>query len=358
MTPENSESKDVLGIRPFGDSLKIITQGVVDGASAFLSRICLPAAEELGLLLKDKLSAWRAKNTINILQMAEKIAKQTHSTEVYAPPKLVFKAIEEGSWTEDSEIQKMWAGLLSSSCTRDGKDEGNLVFMNILSQLTNSEVKILNLACEKSKKRVSRGGWIYSKKMFLNLCELQELSNLDDEQQIDRELDHLHSLSLISGGFKADSKIADVSPTALALNMYVRAQGFLYAPIKYFESVLQHDPQTEVVEIIIEEFKSKPILKRKETIAIYKGKTIIFNGVLSNLSEWLYTPESKDIQISLNPLGSYYTVRGKINLKDYPELESARGGELYEMKGAIKDIDSISIELSDIQIKYIIEKEN
>lgn len=34
--------------------LNTLAQGAVDGAGAFLGRICLPAAEEFGLLLRDK----------------------------------------------------------------------------------------------------------------------------------------------------------------------------------------------------------------------------------------------------------------------------------------------------------------
>lgn len=47
---EDNKSLDVLGVKPIADSVNTVTKGTVDGASAFLSRICLPAAEEFGLL--------------------------------------------------------------------------------------------------------------------------------------------------------------------------------------------------------------------------------------------------------------------------------------------------------------------
>jgi hypothetical protein len=52
------------GLKPFGEATKILAQGTVDGASAFLSRICLPAAEEFGIVLKDQVRHWRNQNVI------------------------------------------------------------------------------------------------------------------------------------------------------------------------------------------------------------------------------------------------------------------------------------------------------
>ena len=43
----DDKSLDILGIKPVADSVNRLTRAAVDGASAFLSRICLPAAEEL-----------------------------------------------------------------------------------------------------------------------------------------------------------------------------------------------------------------------------------------------------------------------------------------------------------------------
>ena len=57
----DDKALDLLGIKGLSDSVKATTQGLLDGAAAFLSRVCLPAAEEFGLVLRDRVSAWRAK---------------------------------------------------------------------------------------------------------------------------------------------------------------------------------------------------------------------------------------------------------------------------------------------------------
>ena len=58
---------DLLGIKGLSDSVEATTQGLLDGAAAFLSRVCLPAAEEFGLALRDRISAWRAKTAAQML---------------------------------------------------------------------------------------------------------------------------------------------------------------------------------------------------------------------------------------------------------------------------------------------------
>ena len=72
MSDKDQQSFDILGIKPVGEAVNTIVKGSVEGTSAFLSRICLPAAEEFGLLLQDKISHWRTQNLIRIAEKAEK----------------------------------------------------------------------------------------------------------------------------------------------------------------------------------------------------------------------------------------------------------------------------------------------
>ncbi len=242
MTDDKPKSFDIFGIRPLAEAINTLTKGAVDGAGAFLSRICLPAAEEFGLMLRDKVSSWRAKNAVAIIQKAEKKLNE-HSTigNKHAHPRLVTTAINEGSWTDNDQVQDMWAGLLASSCTEDGKDEGNLIFMNMLSQLTSTQAIILDYSCVTAVKVVSEAGWIYSENLSKDVADMQKVSGIFDVQRLDRELDHLRSLNLIVGGFHPHSKTANITPTSLALHMYVRCQGYVGSPTEYFD--LDENPQ-------------------------------------------------------------------------------------------------------------------
>ena len=82
-------------------------------------------------------------------------------------------------------------------------------------------------------------GLIMSAKALICPAEqLQTISGISDIHRLDQELDHLHSLGLIQLGFVLSDvqapPSADVAPTSLALNMYVRAHGSTKAAPDYF----------------------------------------------------------------------------------------------------------------------------
>lgn len=235
---EDNKSLDVLGVKPIADSVNTITKGTVDGASAFLSRICLPAAEEFGLLLKDKVSSWRAKNAVEIANKAQSLLeKQLSGLVVSAHPRIIYSTIENGSWAEDDFMQSLWAGLLASSCTPDGKDESNIILINLLSQLTSSQAKIISHICQNAKTYKGGGGFIVSDWLYMEADELLQISGIEDIHQLDRELDHLRGLELINSGFEPNNLRADVTPHSLCLQLYARSQGYVGSPIDFYGAV-------------------------------------------------------------------------------------------------------------------------
>jgi len=237
---EDGNSADILGLAPYGEALNTLVEKSLEGVGAFLGRICLPAAEEFGLLLKDRISSWRTANVVKIAEKAEGIFHKFSLPEgLHAHPRLVMKVLEEGSWGDDDDVQNMWAGLLASSCTEEGTDDSNLIFVNVLSQITRAEAAILNYGCVRCNKGVTRAGWLQVREQVtVELDELQRITSVYDVQRLDREMDHLRELGLIgglqSGGFMPESTFADITPTPLALQMYVRCQGYRGSPVEYF----------------------------------------------------------------------------------------------------------------------------
>jgi hypothetical protein len=239
MSENESKSLDLLGLKPFGKAIEIATKSLIEGAAAFLGRICLPAAEELGLLFRDRVNHWRVIQASKIAEKAErKLKSQPENEQVQAHPRLVGMVIEHGSWVDADDVQEMWAGLLSSSCTKDGKDESNLMFMNLLAQLTTSQARMLSYGCENSKKLLSSSGLInVVGYVRVAMTQLVSIAGIDDINRLDRELDHLRTLGLLSGGVYLDAPLpwaADLVPTPLGLQMYVRCQGYTGPPANYF----------------------------------------------------------------------------------------------------------------------------
>ena len=237
MKEQQQSSLDILGIKPIADSINSVTTGSVEGAAALLSRICLPAAEEFGLLLRDRVRHWRALNIASLTKSAEdKIAQLGLPSDFHAHPRITARILEEGSWSDDSEVQAMWGGLLASSCTSDGQDDSNLMFIHILAQLSRIQARVINFACNSAKKETSKNGLLNCQPLRVSLQELQEMTLEYDIHRLDRELDHLRALELIDGGFPypSESTDAEITPTSLALHMYARCQGFVGSPVEYF----------------------------------------------------------------------------------------------------------------------------
>ncbi len=224
-------------IQPLAESVQKVTNATVDGAAAILSRICLPAAEEFGLLLRDRLRYWRALNIAKLTVKAEQKLKALNvPDESHAHPRVVSKIVEEGSWTDDEGIQEMWAGLLASSCSPEGQDDSNLIFIQLLSSLSRIQARLLNYACEKAEKKLGANGLLLAGDLTVNLEQLRSITGESDIHRLDREMDHLRSLELIRGGFKAHlaSTDADITPSTLALHMYARCKGFRGSPTDFF----------------------------------------------------------------------------------------------------------------------------
>ncbi len=234
MDEDGSKSLDILGVKPIADSINIVTKETVAGASSFLGKICLPAAEEFGFLLRDKVSNWRLNNQIRMLQKSEQKYDRFSQESAHAHPRLVSRILDCSSWNDSDDVHDLWAGLLASSCTPDGKDESNLIFVNILSQLTSLQAKILKYCCETAKKAASKGGWIHAEPYYLELAKLEEILQITDVHRLDREMDHLRALGIVEAGFMPDSTVAILTPTSLGLQMYVRCQGYLGSPFEFF----------------------------------------------------------------------------------------------------------------------------
>src|SRR5687767_1268455 len=95
---------DVLGIRPVGEAFNAVTKSAVGGAEAFFGRICLPAAEEVGLWFRDVVHHYRTQNVASLAARAEAMTPEG----VHAHPRVVHSIVEAASWNEDPAVQDLW----------------------------------------------------------------------------------------------------------------------------------------------------------------------------------------------------------------------------------------------------------
>nr|WP_298659746.1 hypothetical protein [uncultured Flavobacterium sp.] len=124
---ENKEL-DIFGIKPIGDAINTSVTKSFEGIEGFLKRVCAPALEEVGLLLKDQVRQWRLNNILQILQKAQgKVEFRDEQLQIKAHPRVALSIIENGSLSDNDEVQELWAGLFVSACTCKSSAKSGLI---------------------------------------------------------------------------------------------------------------------------------------------------------------------------------------------------------------------------------------
>src|SRR5262249_39837903 len=142
-------------------------------------------------------------------------------------PRLCSLVIEEGSWIEDDDLQAMWSGVLASSGSEDGKDDGALLFVRLLKSLTATECRILKFLVNNAYiSRSQAGGLLSAGEMYVDKYEVMKHARTEDVHRLDRELDHLRTLGLLHGGLELGSQPwLNLTPSALALHFLSHCEG-------------------------------------------------------------------------------------------------------------------------------------
>jgi hypothetical protein len=233
--------KDFLGIEPVSHAI----DKSVEGVGKFLGRIINPSADQIGLLFADQIEWIRTKNAISISTKTEKLLGEQDSGVIkHVPARIAMKILQEGSWIDNEEVQDMWAGLLAASCSESGTDDSNLIFINLLSQLTSLEATIINFICEKSAREIASRRELVSIPYPIAPGTLERITGVNDPYRFGRELAHLQSLGLIYGNgqdYNPDYHIL-MAAKQLTLQMYARCHGFSGDPVLFFVSIAPQEP--------------------------------------------------------------------------------------------------------------------
>ena len=228
------EAKDILGIGSYGKALETAVEKSSDGVQAFLGKLCVPAAAEFGLMLKDRVHLWRLNNVIRWVKKAEgrfSLSKNEPYFQIH--PRLAMEMMEGASWQNDEGLLDMWAGLLKATSLVDGQTDENLIFTNILKSITSLQSNVINQMCSRAPVWFDKNGLILAGDVEFDFKDFKRDLRCDDVQRIDRELDHLRSLEMLptlagASGFTVDQENFDritLQPSALALHFYCKVQG-------------------------------------------------------------------------------------------------------------------------------------
>lgn len=109
-----------------------------------LHKIAEPAAEELGLLLGDKVREYRLRNLTKILPRVKKMLADVRLDPTPIPPRLSLPAVEAASLEDNSVLQEKWAALLANAANPKRWAPVLPAYVEILKQLSPQEASVLD----------------------------------------------------------------------------------------------------------------------------------------------------------------------------------------------------------------------
>lgn len=268
MSDKEEKSLDVLGLKSYGDAINNVAKATVDGIGAFLSRICLPAAEEFGLLLRDKISYYRIINLAKVVEKTKnKLGNLEGSESSSINPKVLKEIVEESSWVEDDTLQNMWAGLLAGATLGSNQNDDALIYTNLLKRLSSLQASVVNLLYSDPRicsitspfSFISLGvdpqnPLFFTSKQFLRICpkplnKIIPIANVSDDDIINDYSNHGIALGRLEPqiialkgeelivGYKpvtANGLILQFWPSLTGLDFYMRCTGYSIYPLEAY----------------------------------------------------------------------------------------------------------------------------
>ncbi|WP_348260980.1 PilZ domain-containing protein [Telmatobacter sp. DSM 110680] len=232
-------------------------------AISFLSQICPGGAEEIGQLLRGRLSNHKVAVAVDIVLKAHSLVAQEVATEgLHAETNLVVRILEDGSCTEEGWLKHFWGGLLATSCTAHGKDELSRALVGLFSQLTTFPVRLLVVICTRATKVLAESGVVFAKPLA---CKIDELTVTTGSrgQQVERDLQRLCELGLMekqgagSSAMLAANEVL-IAPTSLGLQLFAHCNG-QRGPLQQFYALASHEGQGHVHSLRTRSTQAIPI---------------------------------------------------------------------------------------------------
>lgn len=247
-----------LVVTAMSETGKEVLDKTIQGVSNFLAIVCKPGCEELGLLLKDKVREWRLKNIIKVLEKSQnRLSFDGCELNLKANPRVALSIMDECSIVDDDELQNLWAGLFVSSCTADGQDDSNMNYVDLIRRMSSVEARILRYACEHCQKVIYPNQLIMASDIIVPFDLLSSITGTDDIYRLDAEMDHMRSIMLLNhgsvfergGGFLVgDGDLADITPSALGLNLYYKTHAINCSPKEFWGASLITSEEYEARE--------------------------------------------------------------------------------------------------------------
>ena len=124
------------------DAGEIVKSGAFDKLADIVHKLAGPMADEVGLLIGDKVKVYRVRNWVHVFQKVKKILDKAKIPAGAVPPRILLPILDASSVENDETLQDLWAGLLASASEQS--DSLSPSFVETLKQLTPAQAQTLN----------------------------------------------------------------------------------------------------------------------------------------------------------------------------------------------------------------------
>lgn len=153
-----------------GKALEKGLEKSIDLVGDWVNSLVKPSIDVVGEMMADRMKLWRFKNQVKIIQLAQKYVEDRNFTIKPIHPKSLYQILEYSSLEDEELMQDKWASLLANSINVESKASSSQIYIQILSQLTSMEVKILEHLFHNLKlKATKKEDYIHVSKMFSSM---------------------------------------------------------------------------------------------------------------------------------------------------------------------------------------------
>jgi len=165
-------------------------------AKEFLVKIAGPAAEEVGLLLQDKVRIYRFRNQLKVLAKAQKMLDDAGVSPTSVPLKTLLPLLNGAALEEEDDLSTKWAALLANAATPNSPLAIYPSFPHILSQLSPRDARVLDAIYDLALRLdLGPGRWIERGGNRESIMQVMGMS----PEEFDLVTDNLIRLGLCSG---------------------------------------------------------------------------------------------------------------------------------------------------------------
>lgn len=193
-------------------------------AFAFLQKVAPSAGEEIQGVITRAMSLERIERAIEIVFAAESLfSAQKTVPMIDVPPPLIRQILEEGSRVADEQLQRYWAGMLTSTCLDSPDSTANAAYVTLLSELAPIHIRILDAAGWRGIQAGWKPGVTLCDSVYCTTKEIKEITGVESFSEIEAALDFLDRLGLLEMNVKIfGQERLNLTPTLLGLKFYAR----------------------------------------------------------------------------------------------------------------------------------------